>query len=108
MTHVVTSAEIERCARLLADSASSPARVMMFGSCARGRADEHRDLDFLVIEQHVESRASESVRLRDALPPLDVSVDVIVYSQEQAARRALVKGSIVATTPGEGRVLAQS
>jgi len=105
---VVTPAEIERCARVLADAAASPARVMMFGSYARGSAGEHSDLDFLVIEQHVESRVGESVRLREALPPLDVPVDVIVVSEEQAARRSQVKGSMVAAALAEGRVLAES
>lgn len=108
MPHVVTPAEIERCARVLADTASSPARVLMFGSYARGVANEQSDLDFLVIEQSVDSRMSESVRLREALPPLGVPVDVIVVSEEQAARRARMKGSMVATALAEGRVVAES
>ncbi len=93
---------------MLADTASSPARVLMFGSYARGVANEQSDLDFLVIEQSVDSRMSESVRLREALPPLGVPVDVIVVSEEQAARRARMKGSMVATALAEGRVVAES
>jgi len=93
---------------VLADTASSPARVLMFGSYARGVANEQSDLDFLVIEQSVDSRMSESVRLREALPPLGVPVDVIVVSEEQAARRARMKGSMVATALAEGRVVAES
>ena len=80
----------------------------MFGSYARGVANEQSDLDFLVIEQSVDSRMSESVRLREALPPLGVPVDVIVVSEEQAARRARMKGSMVATALAEGRVVAES
>jgi len=105
---VVSIAEIESCAKLLADAASSPARVLVFGSYARGGADEHSDLDFLVIEQDVASAKSESVLLRESLPPLGVPVDVIVVSEAQAVRRAQVKGSVVATALAEGRVLAES
>jgi predicted nucleotidyltransferase len=101
-------AEIESCAKLLADAASSPARVMIFGSYARGGADEHSDLDFLVIEQDVASAKSESVLLRESLPPLGVAVDVIVVSEAQAMRRAQVKGSLIANALAEGLLLAQS
>ena len=108
MTFMITTAEIEHCARLLADTASSPARVVIFGSYARGGATEQSDLDFLVIEKEVESSTRESVLLREVLPPLSVPVDVIVVSDEHAAQRAQVKGSMVATALAEGRVLAES
>ena len=93
---------------MLVDAASSPARVIVFGSYARGTAGESSDLDFLVIEEEVASRAAESARLRDVLPRLAVPVDVIVLSEEQASRRTQVRGSAVATALAEGRVVAQS
>lgn len=105
---VVSEADIDRCGRALVDAASSSARVVVFGSYARGTATADSDLDFLVIEQDVTSRATESARLRDALPRLDVPVDVIVISAEHAARRAQVAGSTVATALAEGRVVAES
>lgn len=105
---MVSEADIERCARVLADSAESPARVIVFGSYARGTADADSDLDFLVIEERVSSRAGEAARLRDALPRLGVPIDVIVMSDEHARRRAEVRGSTVATALAEGRVVARS
>lgn len=104
---VVTTADIERCGRVLADAAASPARVIVFGSHARGTAGSESDLDFLVIERRVTSRTQEAVRLRKALPPLGVPIDVLVMSEEHAARRAQVKGSTVARALTEGRVLAE-
>lgn len=91
--------------RRLADAAGSPARVLLFGSRARGDAHESSDLDFLVIERHVESKLSEMVRLRDALPPMGVPVDVVVISEEEAARRERVPSTLVHRALREGRVL---
>lgn len=54
---VVTTADIEQCGRVLAATAASPARVIMFGSYARGSADSDSDLDFLAIEEHAAKRA---------------------------------------------------
>jgi predicted nucleotidyltransferase len=90
---VVSEADIERCGRALVDAAPSPATVIVFGSYARGTANDGSDLDFLVIEPEVASRAAESARLRGVLPRLDVPVDVIVLSEEQARRRAQIRGS---------------
>jgi predicted nucleotidyltransferase len=105
---VVPADLIERAGRILADAAASPARVVVFGSHARGDTNDSSDLDFLVIEREVANRADEMVRLRDALPPLDVPVDVIVVSQAQADKWARVKGTMIQTALDEGRVVAES
>ena len=105
---VVPADVIEHAGRILADAAASPAKVLVFGSHARGDAGDASDLDFLVIERDVANRAEEMVRLRDALPSLGVPVDVIVVSQEQADKWARVKGTLVRTALDEGRVVAES
>jgi predicted nucleotidyltransferase len=103
---VVSDAMIVDAGRRLATAARSPARVLLFGSRARGDARDDSDLDFLVIEQRVESKLGEMVRLRDALPPLGVPVDVVVVSEEEAARRGAVPSTLVHRALREGRVLA--
>ena len=102
---MVSDAMIMDAGRRLAAAACSPARVLLFGSRARGDAHEDSDLDFLVIEQHVDSKLSEMVRLRDALPPLAVPVDVVVVSEEEVARRETVPSTLVHRALREGRVL---
>lgn len=102
---MVTETMIVDAGRRLADAAGSPARVVLFGSRARGDAHENSDLDFLVIERRVESKLSEMVRLRDALPPMGVPVDVVVVSEEEAARRERVPSTLVHRALREGRVL---
>jgi len=104
---LMDDAEIVEAARALAARASSPARVVLFGSRARGKARPDSDLDFLVIEEHVGSKLDEMVRLRDALATLDVSVDVVVVSQAEAERGRLRPGSRVRRALAEGRVLVE-
>jgi predicted nucleotidyltransferase len=61
------SSMIERTAHVLATAASSPARVILYGSSVRGGIDQDSDLDFLVIEREVFDRIAEAVRVRKAL-----------------------------------------
>ncbi len=93
--------------RALAASASSPARVVLFGSRARGTGRADSDLDFLVIEESVESKLDEMVRLRDALATCDVPVDVVVVSRAEAERGRQRPGSLVRRALAEGRVLVE-
>lgn len=92
----------------LADAATSPARVILFGSAARGELTRDSDLDFLVIERNVENRVAEAVRLRDAVGRIGLPVDVIVMDEGLAARRAKVRGTMVHHALREGRVVARS
>jgi uncharacterized protein len=99
---------VQLAGRRLADAATSPARVILFGSAARGELTRDSDLDFLVIERNVENRVAEAVRLRDAVGRIGLPVDVIVMDEELAARRAKVRGTMVHHALREGRVVARS
>ena len=99
---------VERAGQLLAAAAQSPARVILFGSGARGDAGSGSDLDFLVIERSVEDRIGEAVRLRRALGDIGVPVDIIVLDEALAARRAQVPGTMVHNALRDGRIVAQS
>jgi len=88
-------------------SAAAPgARVILFGSHARGNAGPRSDLDFLVVEPSVEDRAGESVRLRRALRGLRLFADVIVISESDAREWGGVRGSVIHAALSEGRPLA--
>ncbi|HEX6455752.1 MAG TPA: nucleotidyltransferase domain-containing protein [Solirubrobacterales bacterium] len=102
---MIDDAAIEDAGQRLAAAAGSPATVVLFGSRARGNPRDDSDLDFLVIEAQVESKLNEMVRLRDALPPLGVPVDVVVISKEEAARREAVPSTLVHRALREGRIL---
>ena len=75
---MVTREKIDAAVRILAEAAS-PARIVLFGSHARGDAGEDSDIDLLVIEPEVEDRTREMVRLRRLLRPLRIPVDILVY-----------------------------
>ena len=92
-------------ARRAANAASSPASVMLFGSYARGDADEGSDLDLLVIERDVPDKAAEYLKLHRAIGSMGVGVDVLVMSGEEFARRSQVPGTVPYWAVKEGKLL---
>lgn len=62
---MTTQELIELAGQRLVEAAGSPARVILFGSAARGELTRASDLDFLIIEREVENRVTEAVRFLD-------------------------------------------
>ena len=88
-----------------ANAASSPASVMLFGSYARGDADEGSDLDLLVIENDVPDKAAQYLKLHRAIGAIGVGVDVLVMSGEEFAQRSQVPGTLPYWAAKEGKLL---
>lgn len=105
---VITDELIERAAHRLAAAARPPARVMVFGSHARGSADARSDVDFLVIERDVTSGFEEAARLRRSLRGLRVPADVIVVSEQQAEEWGDVENTMLHAALTEGRIVAEA
>jgi predicted nucleotidyltransferase len=95
---------IEEAGRRLA-AAAPGARVILFGSHARGNAYRHSDLDLLVVEPGISHTGEESVRLRRALRGLTIAADVIVVSEEHVNDWRDVRGSLIHAALSEGRTL---
>jgi predicted nucleotidyltransferase len=100
-----SEAVIAEAARRL--SAAAPgAKVILFGSHARGDAGRGSDLDFLVVEPEVEDAVAESVRLRRTLRGLGVFADVVVISDQDAEEWRDVRGSLIHAALADGRAIA--
>lgn len=108
MNALASEAFIDRAGRALIGAASAPAKVILFGSRARGDADDGSDFDFLVIEREVGDRLAEAVKLRRALRGSGFPVDVIVMDEALAERRSKVRGTMVDRALREGRLVAES
>jgi predicted nucleotidyltransferase len=97
---MIAAETIRSAVERLAVAASSPARVILFGSYARGTATEDSDLDLMVIEKELPDKPAEYLRLRRA-----IGVDVLVYSEEEALLRGQVPGTLLYWAFKEGQVL---
>ena len=102
---MINTSTLANAVKALALAAPQAAQIVLFGSHARGDADEGSDLDFLVIENVVENRAHEMVRLRNVMGDMDIGVDLLVYSDLEASRRSQVPGTVLYWAYKEGRVL---
>jgi predicted nucleotidyltransferase len=98
---------IDEGARRIA-AAAPGARVILFGSHARGEAGADSDVDLLVIEPRVEDQHGEVVRLQRLLAPLRLPADVIVVSQAHVEEWGDVPSTMLHEALREGRVLAQA
>jgi predicted nucleotidyltransferase len=102
---MLTAEAIDAVTNRLVAAASAPSRVVLFGSYATGTANDGSDLDLLVIEKDVPDRAAEYLRLRTAIGPIGTGVDVLLYSEPEAMRRALVPGTLLYWALKQGKVL---
>lgn len=97
--------QIANAAQRVVAAASSPATVIMFGSYARGDADEGSDLDLLVVQSELMDEAAEYLRLRSAVGRIGIGVDLLLFSQRDFERRSQVPGTLPYWAKKEGKVL---
>lgn len=86
-------------------AAARPTKVILFGSFARGEADEGSDVDLMVIEPEVSDKYAEMVRLRGAVGFIGAGVDLLVYSEAEVEARKDWCSSPIYWALREGKVL---
>ena len=107
---MLTKQDINAAVQRVVAAAQSPRKVIVFGSYARGDADEGSDLDLLVVESQIDKKLQEHVRLRGAIGRMapGVGVDLLLCSEAEFAGRSLVPGTACYWAKKEGRVVYES
>ncbi len=102
---------IDRMARRIVREVD-PERIVLFGSWARGEANEQSDVDFLVVEREPfgpnRSRREEAVRIWLCLSEFRIPTDVLVYSVEELNQWKDSMHHVVGRALREGKVLYES
>jgi predicted nucleotidyltransferase len=102
---MISEDEIRAAVAILVREAQ-PERVILFGSYARGEAKPDSDLDLLVVERELRHPHAEMVRLRIALSPLRIPVDLLVTDLSHLSSSwADFPGSYLYDALREGKVL---
>jgi predicted nucleotidyltransferase len=89
-----------------------PQRIVLFGSWARGEANDQSDVDFLVVEREPfgpnRSRRQEAVRIWQCLYEFRVPKDILVYSLSEIDQWKGSRYHVVGRALKEGKVLYES
>jgi predicted nucleotidyltransferase len=98
---------IRSAAEQLLAAAGPGAELFLFGSRARGDADDRSDVDFLVIEPQVEDVMAEMVRLTEVLAPGGLPADVVVMSRERFNHWKDTPNTLAYRVTKEGKIYAR-
>ena len=82
-----------------------PYRVLLFGSQARGAANEWSDVDLPVVMGDAADKREAAVEIRRELGTIPVSKDIVVTTPDEIARRGHVVGTVLHAALREGKVV---
>jgi predicted nucleotidyltransferase len=82
-----------------------PAKIILFGSYARGNARDDSDVDLLIIKQSPLPRYKRCLGLRRRLRGNKMPLDPICYTPEEIEQWRNVPSSFVHSALAEGKVL---
>ena len=82
-----------------------PLQIILFGSQARGDADQHSDIDLLIVFEELTNKRKTAIDIDRALADLPVAKDIIVSTPEELERSRTRIGSVLRYAQQEGKVL---
>jgi predicted nucleotidyltransferase len=82
-----------------------PQKIILFGSQARGTADNRSDVDILILCTFQGKRRHLMVEMNRALGDLDYAVDILVLTPEEFQRDRFIQGTIGRYAYKEGKVV---
>lgn len=83
----------------------NPERIILFGSQARGTADERSDVDLLVISQFTGKRREIVAELYWDLRDSGFAEDIILMTPEEYESERQIPGTIARPASREGKVI---
>jgi len=83
----------------------NPQQIILFGSYARGTADEHSDVDLLVVCSFQGNRRKLMVEMDRSLRGLNLARDIVILSPEEFERDRHIPGTLARPISQEGEVL---
>ncbi len=86
-------------------SISSPEKIILFGSYARGEATADSDVDLLVVYANLTKKRPMAVAIRRALADLMISKDVIVTTPKEIEDYGDMVGTVLRPALREGQIL---
>ena len=86
-------------------SAVSPEKIILFGSCANGRATSESDIDLAVIWDTNLDFHKRNVFLSRLFPKRDFSLDVFAFTRKEAEMLKNTQGTILYEAFHNGRVI---
>jgi predicted nucleotidyltransferase len=101
---MISNQVLDEIARRIVDN-FHPEKIILFGSQARGTADNHSDVDLLVISAIKEKRRELMVDMRRVLDKLEYAFDVIVLTREEFERDRKIPGTVGRYASKEGKVI---
>ena len=82
-----------------------PDRIILFGSYARAAADQHSDVDLLVIGHFEGNRRALMVAMDRALGGLGFARDIVILTPEEFEEDRHIPGTIARPASLEGEIL---
>ncbi len=82
-----------------------PNCVILFGSQARGGANESSDVDLMVVLDHIPNKHRTAVEIRRSLRDVPIGKDVIVVTPGEIEREGDVVGTITYEALQEGKIM---
>lgn len=85
-----------------------PKKIILFGSHARGTADDRSDVDLLIVKPLEGKRNSIILEMYRALREIDAAKDILVMTPEEFELERQIPGTISRPASKEGRILYES
>ena len=102
--YVISNEELKKAVqRLVADF--HPQRIILFGSQARGTADERSDVDILVITPIKGNRRDLTVKMYRTLDALNYGFDILISTSEEFERDRFIPGTVARYAFQDGKVI---